>query len=102
MSWLDRVRNALPFAAKRDTADNLWHKCRQCQQMVFVKEWEENLNVCPRCDHHDRIGAKQRFAQLFDGGLHEILPAPAAPEARTEKRRGGKEGVSTCRSRWGP
>src|SRR3546814_5242777 len=48
--------------------------------MVFVKEWEENLNVCPRCDHHDRIGAKQRFAQLFDGGLHEILPAPAAPE----------------------
>ena len=38
MSWLERVRNALPFAAKRDTADNLWHKCRQCQQMVFVKE----------------------------------------------------------------
>ena len=80
MSWLDRVRNALPFTAKRDTADNLWHKCRQCQQMVFVKEWEDNLNVCPRCDHHDRIGATERFAQLFDGGLHEILAAPAAPE----------------------
>ena len=80
MSWLDRVRNALPFTAKRDTADNLWHKCRQCQQMVFVKEWEDNLNVCPRCDHHDRIGATERFAQLFDGGQHEILPAPAAPE----------------------
>src|SRR3546814_3189722 len=80
MSWLDRVRNALPFAAKRDTADHLWHQCRQCQQMVFVKEWEDNLSVCPRCDHHDRIGAKQRFAQLFDGGLHEILFAPAAPE----------------------
>ncbi len=61
MSWLDRVRNALPFTAKRDTADNLWHKCRQCQQMVFVKEWEDNLNVCPRCDHHDRIGATERF-----------------------------------------
>ena len=73
MSWLERVRNALPFAAKRDTADNLWHKCRQCQQMVFVKEWEDNLNVCPRCDHHDRIGAKERFAQLFDGGLHELI-----------------------------
>ena len=80
MSWLDRVRNALPFTAKRDTADNLWHKCRQCQQMVFVKEWADNLNVCPRCDHHDRIGAKERFAQLFDGGLYEVLPAPAAPE----------------------
>lgn len=80
MSWLDRVRNALPFAAKRDTADNLWHKCRQCSQMVFVKEWEDNLNVCPRCDHHDRIGAKQRFAQLFDGGHHDLISAPSAPE----------------------
>src|SRR3989344_1587865 len=80
MSWLERVRNALPFAAKRDTADNLWHKCRECQQMVFVKEWADNLNVCPRCDHHDRIGASERFLQLFDGGLHEILAAPPAPE----------------------
>ena len=80
MSWLDRVRNALPFTAKRDTADNLWHKCRQCQQMVFVKEWEDNLNVCPRCDHHDRIGAKERFAQLFDGGIHELIASPPAPE----------------------
>ena len=88
MSWLDRVRNALPFTAKRDTADNLWHKCRQCQQMVFVKEWEDNLNVCPRCDHHDRIGAKERFAQLFDGGLHELIAAPAAPEDPLKFRAG--------------
>src|SRR3546814_18781873 len=48
--------------------------------MVFVKEWEDNLNVCPRCDHHDRIGATERFAQLFDGGLHEPIAAPGAPE----------------------
>src|SRR3546814_7992247 len=81
MSWLDRVRNALPFTAKRDTADNLWHKCRQCQQMVFVKEWEDNLNVCPRCDHHDRIGAKERFAQLFDGGMHDLIASPAEPRS---------------------
>ena len=91
MSWLDRVRNALPFTAKRDTADNLWHKCRQCQQMVFVKEWEDNLNVCPRCDHHDRIGAKERFAQLFDGGVHEPIKAIhefafAAQSALTQRR----------------
>jgi acetyl-CoA carboxylase beta subunit len=48
--------------------------------MVFVKEWEDNLNVCPRCDHHDRIGATERFAQLFDGGVHDMIAAPAAPE----------------------
>ena len=52
MSWLDRVRNALPFVAKRETPDNLWHKCKGCGQMVFVKELEENLHVCPKCEHH--------------------------------------------------
>jgi acetyl-CoA carboxylase carboxyl transferase subunit beta len=80
MSWIDRVRNALPLINKRETPDNLWHKCRNCTQMVFVKEWEENLCVCPRCDHHDRIGATQRFTQIFDEGRYTILAAPAVPE----------------------
>ena len=45
MSWLNRVRNAIPFIAKRETADNLWHKCKSCSALVFVKEWEDNLFV---------------------------------------------------------
>ncbi len=80
MSWLNRVRNALPFGAKRDTPDNLWHKCRACGQMVFVKEWQDNLSVCPRCGHHDRIGAKERFAQLFDDGIYKAIPAPVTAD----------------------
>ena len=56
MSWLTRVRNAIPFLPKRETPDNLWHKCPECEAMVFTKEYEENLFVCPRCDHHGRIG----------------------------------------------
>lgn len=80
MSWLDSVRNALSFVTKRETPDNLWHKCKGCGQMVFRKELEENLHVCPLCDHHDRIGPKTRFAQLFDGGEHELLPMPKVAE----------------------
>lgn len=80
MSWLNRVRNAMPFIAKRETADNLWHKCKSCHNLVFLKEWEDNLNVCPRCGHHDRIGAAVRFAQLFDEGTARPLPAPKVPE----------------------
>ena len=80
MSWLDRVRNALPFTAKRDTADNLWHKCRQCEQMVFVKEWEDNLNVCPRCDHHDRIGADRALRAAVRRRRPRRSARPAAPE----------------------
>ena len=80
MSWLSRVRSGIPFLPKRQSAENLWHKCSKCGTMVFLKEWEENYAVCPRCDYHDRIGPKARFEQLFDAAKYEILPAPEVRE----------------------
>jgi acetyl-CoA carboxylase carboxyl transferase subunit beta len=80
MSWLDRVRQNIPFIAKRETDGNLWLKCSGCAQMVFTKEFEENLSVCPRCDHHGRIGPKARFTQLFDEGSWQELPTPRVTE----------------------
>jgi acetyl-CoA carboxylase carboxyl transferase subunit beta len=81
MSWLNNVRNALPFRAKKEQPDeNLWHRCKGCGQMVFTKELEENLHVCPRCDHHERIGPKLRFDYILDEGSRADLPAPKVPE----------------------
>jgi acetyl-CoA carboxylase carboxyl transferase subunit beta len=80
MSWLSRVRSGIPFLPKRQTAENLWHKCQKCGTMVFVKEWEENYSVCPRCNFHDRIGPTKRFEQLFDAAEYEVLPAPEVRE----------------------
>jgi acetyl-CoA carboxylase carboxyl transferase subunit beta len=80
MSWLSRVRSGIPFLPKRQTTENLWHKCVKCGTMVFVKEWEDNLNVCPRCDFHDRIGWRRRFEQIFDNREYELLPAPEVRE----------------------
>jgi acetyl-CoA carboxylase carboxyl transferase subunit beta len=80
MSWLDRVRKKIPFITKRDSPDNLWHKCPGCQQMVFAKEYEANLSVCPKCGHHGRIGPDARFDQLFDNGVYTLLPAPQVRE----------------------
>jgi acetyl-CoA carboxylase carboxyl transferase subunit beta len=74
------VRSGIPFLPKRQTAENLWHKCSKCGTMVFLKEWEENYSVCPRCDYHDRIGPKARFEQLFDAAKYEVLPAPEVRE----------------------
>ena len=79
MSWLDRVRKALPFQDKRDTPDNLWTSCPSCKEMLFTKEYEENLSVCPRCDHHGRIGADARLAQLLDEGF-TLLESPKVKE----------------------
>ncbi|MEO6255445.1 MAG: acetyl-CoA carboxylase, carboxyltransferase subunit beta [Sphingomicrobium sp.] len=80
MSWLSRVKKGIPFLPKRQTTDNLWHKCSKCGTMVFLKEWEDNLRVCPRCDYHDRIGPTARFDQLFDAAKYELLPAPEVRE----------------------
>ena len=81
MTWLSNVRNALSFVVpKKDTPDTLWHKCQGCGQLVFVKDLEENLHVCPLCGHHERIGAKQRFAYTLDAGSVTVLPAPRVAE----------------------
>jgi acetyl-CoA carboxylase carboxyl transferase subunit beta len=79
MSWLTRVRNSLSAATKRDTPDNLWIKCPSCSEMLFTKEYEDNLSVCPRCDHHGRIGAEARFNLLLDPGF-AVLPTPKVKE----------------------
>jgi acetyl-CoA carboxylase carboxyl transferase subunit beta len=80
MSWIDRVRRSIPFVAKRETGDELWYKCPACGQMIFKKEYEENQSVCPKCDHHGRIGPNARFDELFDGGIYTLLPSPQVTE----------------------
>ena len=80
MSWLDKVRQSIPFIARRETPENLWHKCPGCGQMIFIKEYEENQSVCPKCGHHGRIGPDARFNALFDSGIHTLIPAPAVRE----------------------
>jgi acetyl-CoA carboxylase carboxyl transferase subunit beta len=79
MSWLDRVRNRIPFISKRETPENLWIKCPDCGQMIFTREYLDNLSVCPACGHHGRIGAKARFDQILDPG-YALLPTPRVAE----------------------
>jgi acetyl-CoA carboxylase carboxyl transferase subunit beta len=78
MSWISRVRNALAYVTTKtsETPDNLWHKCKGCGTMVFTKELEENLHVCPHCEHHERIGPALRFQYLFDAGSYTVLTSP--------------------------
>jgi acetyl-CoA carboxylase carboxyl transferase subunit beta len=81
MTWLSNVRNALSrVVAPKETPDNLWHKCKGCGQMVFTRELEQNLWVCPKCEHHERIGPTRRFAQILDEGSCTLLPTPRVPE----------------------
>ena len=79
MNWFNRVRNSLPFLPKRTSEKDLWVKCPGCQQMVFAQEYEDNAQVCPRCDHHGRISADERLKLLLDAG-YDVLDQPEVRE----------------------
>jgi acetyl-CoA carboxylase carboxyl transferase subunit beta len=80
MNWFTRVRNSLGFSSQKKTTEkDLWIKCPSCQEMLFVQDYESNLSVCPKCEHHGRIGANARLALLLDPGF-ELLPIPEVTE----------------------
>jgi len=56
---------------KRVKTEGLWVKCDQCRQIIWKKDLDQNLNVCPKCDRHFRIDARTRLAQLLDDGRYE-------------------------------
>jgi acetyl-CoA carboxylase carboxyl transferase subunit beta len=83
MNWISnfvRPRIKGLMGGKPATADNLWRKCSGCGEMIFHRDLLAAQNVCPQCGHHMRIGAKDRFAVLFDDGAHELLTPPDVPQ----------------------
>jgi acetyl-CoA carboxylase carboxyl transferase subunit beta len=80
MSWFTRVRNSLGFTAEKKTTEkDLWIKCSNCQDMLFVPDYEANLKICSSCGHHGRLGADARLAMLLDAGF-KVLPMPEVSE----------------------
>lgn len=73
MTWFKRQPQELDTSGeKKVKTEGLWVKCEQCRQIIWKKDLEENLNVCPKCDKHFRVDARTRIAQLLDGGEYEI------------------------------
>ncbi len=82
MSWLTeyvrpRIRTLL--GQRPDVPDNLWSQCSACEQMVFTKELEKNLRVCPHCGHHMRATALERLDWTFDEASFTRIELPKAP-----------------------
>jgi acetyl-CoA carboxylase carboxyl transferase subunit beta len=77
MNWISNyVRPKIRALVNREVPENLWQKCPSCAQMVFHRELEANLLVCPHCGHHLRIGAKRRLELLFDDGEYKPIELP--------------------------
>ena len=74
MAWFKRQSGEIdPAGEKKVRTEGLWVKCDNCRQIIWKKDMEENLNVCPKCDKHFRIDARTRLAQLLDDSQYEIF-----------------------------
>jgi acetyl-CoA carboxylase carboxyl transferase subunit beta len=77
MSWLDKllppkIQQGDP-ADRRTVPEGLWIKCPSCETVLYKTDLEQNINVCPKCSHHHRIGARARLDAFLDGeGRYEI------------------------------
>src|ERR1035441_9810291 len=103
MSWFKRNDgeyesgpggDGAPDASGRNVrTEGLWTKCLDSRQTIWKADLEANLNVCPKCQHHFKIGARQRIDlllepgyQLVDGGLRSTDPLNFA-DVRPYKQR---------------
>jgi acetyl-CoA carboxylase carboxyl transferase subunit beta len=78
MPWFSKKSKqieAVPPEERVVKTENVFVKCDECEAHLYKRELDESLQVCPKCGHHFRIGARDRLALLFDGGSYEELDA---------------------------
>ena len=76
MNWLTKLIPSMGSTKpKSKVPDGLWSSCPSCESVLYAPELEKSLFVCPKCDHHLRIGARKRLEIFLDNGFfHEIAP----------------------------
>jgi len=108
MSWFKkppRYTTINPPEKKQDIPGGLWMRCDQCNEMIYKKDWEANLKVCPKCKHYSVMGARERLNSLVDQGSFVEMDATvtsvdplqfegyAESLAKSRKKTGEKEAV---------
>jgi acetyl-CoA carboxylase carboxyl transferase subunit beta len=70
MAWFKRekkpIENPTPVEERRVRTEGMWTKCSSCRAIIWKKDLESNWEVCPKCDHHFRLGARRRLELLLD------------------------------------
>ncbi len=77
MAWF-RKKKALTASIEKKNVkvpEGVWTKCKNCQEIIYAKEVQRNLNVCPKCDYHFRIGARERIDLILDEGTFVEMDA---------------------------
>jgi acetyl-CoA carboxylase carboxyl transferase subunit beta len=94
MSWLQKLLppriKAATGAARKTMPEGLWVKCPSCEAVLYRTDLEKNLGVCPKCNHHGRVAARERIDQLLDPDARyeigsEVLPIDSLKFKDTRK-----------------
>jgi acetyl-CoA carboxylase carboxyl transferase subunit beta len=92
MAWFKREKKSIdqpvPPDARKVKTEGLWMKCESCRAIIWKKDLEAHWNLCPKCGHHYRLGAKRRLNMLFDGHWveHDAQLASSDPLKFTDTR----------------
>jgi acetyl-CoA carboxylase carboxyl transferase subunit beta len=70
MAWFRKKKSLTASIEKKNVKvpEGVWTKCKNCQEIIYAKEVQRNLNVCPKCDYHFRISARERIDLILDEG----------------------------------
>jgi acetyl-CoA carboxylase carboxyl transferase subunit beta len=70
VSWFKRLKEGINTSTreKKEAPDGVWTKCPSCKKAYRAKELQENLQICPFCNHHNRISAREYFELIYDEG----------------------------------
>jgi acetyl-CoA carboxylase carboxyl transferase subunit beta len=73
MAWFKKEKKPKePVEQRAAIPEGLWIKCEECKEIIYKKEADQNLQVCPKCGYHFRLTARERFELLFDDGFREF------------------------------
>jgi acetyl-CoA carboxylase carboxyl transferase subunit beta len=92
MAWFKREKKSIdqpvPPDERKVKTEGLWMKCESCRAIIWKKDLESHWNLCPKCGHHYRLGAKRRLDMLFDGHWveHDAQLASSDPLKFTDTR----------------
>ncbi|MEE9327792.1 MAG: acetyl-CoA carboxylase, carboxyltransferase subunit beta [Cocleimonas sp.] len=84
MSWFEklipsRIRTEATTARKKSIPEGLWHKCPACNAVLYRADMERNLEVCPKCEYHERLGGRKRLDLFLDKDNREEIAENVTP-----------------------
>lgn len=80
MSWIERILAKPQSSKKKNIPEGVWSKCEGCESILYRADLERNLHVCPKCNHHMRVTARERLDGFLDPQGREEIGAELEPQ----------------------